>query len=236
MRDIIRRQMNNNLCHPLFFAFKLALMAGIIFFGGTMAIPFSVVLTAFSNINFDTRADYMIPLTMKERLGRLRLMVIYRTLVGTIVIVSAVLWGRYTTISFLQGRVKDYSLWYLIPVVLFLFCLNASTVVEQCEGVEVKHFVAYNADGYKKRRFLSISGVTYWLVYIYYIALFVMFISMDGSSGDRFLMKAGVFMIVTYAVAILCTIVNIGLLRRISIGDYHGTETPSLIADATAGI
>lgn len=237
MKDVIRIRWISNCCHPWFFGFKLVVYAMLIFLGGALSMPFMLVMSAFSNITFDACASYMFPLTMEERLSRIRMTVVYKTLLSTVVIAAAMLWGRFTPIAFLQKHLVPFSFWYLIPVALIVFSMSASTVVEQGEGLEAKRFATYNEEGIKKRKLASISGVSYIVSLFVYITIFIEVVAVRGSAEEiEKLNQFNAHMIVMYALALFCTVVSVLLLRRMTIVDYHGTETPSLIADATAGI
>lgn len=226
LKDIIKNGYYVNKCHPLFFLFKIFLAVVIIFFSGPAYMPFACLLVSLSVVDLGSRMDYMIPMTIEERLKRLKFQIYYKSSKGTLVCALAMIRLRYLPIF--HQRVMVYHPVYIVLSAILITTLGISVAVETGQGIEAKGFISFDENGKKKKKRISFDFICYIVNLFGFIALNIFLFSAED--GDKpFVNSFNIFMIIAIVVTVICLIDAILLVKRIEIYDYTGDIPDSVI-------
>lgn len=230
-KDIIKNGYYVNKCHPWFFLFKVLLTVVIILFSGPAYMPFACLLVSISVVDLGSRMGYMIPMSVEERIKRLKLQILYKSGKGTLLCALAMIRLRY--IPVFHQREMFYHPIYIVLSALLITTLGISVAVETGQGIEAKGFIYFDENGKKKKKKLSFDFICYMLNLFGFIALNIFVISAE--EGDKqFVNSVNVFMIIAIIVTLVCLINAVLLIKRIKIYDYTGDIPESVIG--TMGI
>lgn len=231
IKDILINGYYGNKCHPFFFLLKILLTIVVVFVAGPAYMPFACLMVSMSVADLGSKMDYMIPMSIEERVKKLKLEILDKSFTTTLICICAMLRLRY--LPLFHQRVLVYHPVYIVLSAILITTLGISVAVETGQGIEAKGFISFDENGKKKKKKLSFDFFCYMINLFGFIALNIFLFSAE--EGDEELVNSvNIIMLVAVIVTFICVLDAILLIRRIEIHDYTGDIPDSAIG--TLGI
>lgn len=219
LKDILKNDYYVNKCHPYFSFFKVLLTLVIIFFSGPAYMPFACLLVSISVVDLGSKMDYMLPMSLEERLKKLKVQILYKASKGMLLCALAMIRLRYFPVF--HHRLTFYHPVYIVLSAILITSLGISVAVETGQGIEAKGFVSFDEKGKKRKKKLSFDFICYMINLFAFIALNIFLVSAE-EQDKQYVNSVNLIMIIAIIVTVMCLINAVLLVKRIEIYDYTG--------------